>query len=139
MGKVKDCVVHQGVVDHVSGDKVYVNIVSMSACASCHAKGLCNMSEMEEKLIEAVKPQSWTPNPGEQVTLEMEEQLGTKAVLFGYFYPFLVVLFTLIVLTSLGINEGISGLISVGVLVPYYFVLFLMKDRFKKNFAFKIR
>ncbi|MDZ7777947.1 MAG: SoxR reducing system RseC family protein [Bacteroidales bacterium] len=139
MSDVKECVVHDGIVSKVDAGKVYVNIVSMSACVSCQAKGLCNMSDIQEKLIEAEKPEGKEPRPGDHVTLEMEESLGSKAVLLGYFYPFLLVLGALIVLTSSGIDEGISGLISLMLLVPYYLILYFSKDKLRKNFAFRIR
>lgn len=135
----KECVIHSGVVKEVEADKVWVNIVSMSACASCHAKGLCNMSDIQEKLIEAEKPAGVELKPGEHVTLEMEEKLGSKAVLLGYFYPFLLVLFSLIILTSSGVSEGLSAVIALLLLVPYYGILYYTKDRLKKDFAFRIR
>lgn len=139
MSVEKECVIHDGVVSRVEAGKVYVNIVSMSACVSCHAKGLCNMSDIQEKLIEAEKPAGKDPKPGDHVTLEMEETLGSKAVLLGYFYPFLLVLAALIILTSSGINEGISGLLALSLLVPYYLILYLSKDKLQKHFAFRIR
>lgn len=139
MSVEKECVVHDGIVDKVEGNKVFVNIVSMSACVSCHAKGLCNMSEIQEKNIEAEKPDSWEPKSGDRVNLEMEEKMGSKAVLLGYFYPFLLVLISLIALTATGVEEGISGLISLFLLIPYYVILYLSKDKLKKDFAFRIR
>ncbi len=135
----KECVIHSGVVKKVEADTVWVNIVSMSACASCQAKGLCNMSDIQDKMIEAEKPAGMDLQPGEQVNLEMEEKLGSKAVLLGYFYPFLLVLAALIILTSVGMNEGLSAVISLLLLVPYYTFLYLSKDKLKKDFAFRIR
>ena len=139
MSAEKECVIHDGIVDRVEGNKVFVNIVSMSACVSCHAKGLCNMSEIQEKSIEAEKPKGWEPKAGERVNIEMEERLGAKAVLFGYFYPFLVVLIALIAFTASGLDEGLSGLIALALLVPYYIILYLSRNKLRKNFAFRIK
>lgn len=138
-GTEVDCVVQQGRVEKIEDGRVFVNIVSMSACASCHARGMCNMSDIQEKLIEAQNPNHRNLKVGDVVNLEMQTSLGKKAVLLGYFYPFLLVLGVLIALTSGGVNEGVSGLVALGLLVPYYTMLYLMRDKMKKDFTFKIR
>ena len=43
---------HEGIVDHISDKAIRVKIMSMSACASCHAKGACTVADMEEKEVE---------------------------------------------------------------------------------------
>lgn len=138
-GTEVDCIVQQGRVEKIVDRRVYVNIVSMSACASCHARGMCNMSDIQEKLIEADNPNNRNLEVGDTVSLEMETSLGKKAVLLGYFYPFLLVLGVLIALTSGGVNEGVSGLVALGLLVPYYTLLYLMRDKMKKDFTFRIK
>lgn len=139
MSVEKECVIHDGIVDRVEGEKVFVNIVSMSACVSCHAKGLCNMSEIQEKSIEAELPQGWHPQAGDKVRLEMEERLGSKAVLLGYFYPFLLVVAALIAFTTAGIDEGFSALIALSLLIPYYTILYFSRNKLRKSFAFRIK
>jgi len=68
----------------------------------------------------------------------MQKSLGTRAVMLGYFLPFLLVLLTLIVTLNIFKSQGLAGLISLGVLVPYYMLLYFNKDRLKKTFTFKI-
>lgn len=138
-GSELECVVQQGRVEKIENNQIFVNIVSMSACASCHARGMCNMSDIQEKLIEASNPNHRDLKEGDTVTLEMETSLGKKAVLLGYFYPFLLVMATLITLTSLGTGEGITALTALGLLIPYYGMLYMRRDKMKKHFTFKIR
>jgi sigma-E factor negative regulatory protein RseC len=45
----------------------------------------------------------------------------------------------LILLNSLGMKEWLSGLISLAALIPYYFILYLYRDRLRKSFAFTVR
>jgi len=59
--------------------------------------------------------------------------------MLGYIIPFLIVLVTLIVSLNLIGNEGIAGLISVGILVPYYLILYFNRDSLKSAFRFRIR
>jgi len=69
----------------------------------------------------------------------MKKSLGSQAVLLAYVLPFLIMFIVLIVLVNLTANEGISALISIAMLVPYFYVIYLLRDRFKKKFVFVIQ
>ena len=129
-------IIHEGIVDHMTADAVFVRILSKSACAECHSKSMCSVSEMTEKLIEVKQKASGFDN-GELVNVILDRSLGNKAVLLGYFIPFLLLIFTLII-SSVFLSELWAGLLSLAVLVPYYMVLFLLKDRLSKTFNFRI-
>ena len=47
----KNEIIHDGKIIEITPDFTSVEIVSSSACSSCHAKGLCGMSEEQEKVI----------------------------------------------------------------------------------------
>ncbi len=83
-------IIHPGIIERISGDKVFVRILSQSACSSCHAKGACTIADVEEKIIEAELDPSENRKPGEEVMVKMEESLGHKAVLMGYVLPLIV-------------------------------------------------
>ena len=68
----------------------------------------------------------------------MTQVMGTKAIVIGYVIPSVVVLAGLFVLIGVGINEGIAALASLVLLTAYYFVLYLLRDKLKKEFNFKI-
>jgi len=129
---------HQGVIEAVADNLVTVKITSMSACSSCHAKGACSASDMQEKLIEA-HPGENNFKIGDWVTIIGKESMGFKALFLGYLLPFLLVLVTLIIGTVISLKESVAGLISLSVLIPYYFGLYLAKDRIKKSFIFEIQ
>ena len=46
----KNEIVHAGKILEITPDFTTVQIIVSSACSSCHAKGLCGMSEEEEKV-----------------------------------------------------------------------------------------
>jgi len=48
-----DCIEQQGTVEGISGNKVLVRIRQISGCGQCHAKGMCSVTEMKDKIIEA--------------------------------------------------------------------------------------
>jgi sigma-E factor negative regulatory protein RseC len=92
---------------------------------------------MKEKVIEVKNDHKFDLKAGESVNLVMTQSMGNKAVILGYFIPFVLVLMTLLILSGL-LNELWAGLISLSVLVPYYIILSLFKDRLSKTFEFKI-
>jgi len=76
---------------------------------------------------------------GDKVQILMEKSLGTKAVFLGYIAPFLLVLATLLITLNLFKSQGVAGLISIGILAPYYFILYLNRKVLKKTFTFRLR
>ncbi len=127
-----------GVVVSVTPEKVSVRIIARSACGSCTAKSLCGAGDIAEKIIEVKKP-SGQYKVGEQVVVSMSNGLGARATLFGYLFPFVLLIVSLITLDSLGVAELTNGLFSIGVLVPYFFVLWVLRKKFEKRFVFGIQ
>lgn len=133
-------VCHPGVVQSVEPHLIRVNILSRSACGSCHAKSSCSLGESQDKTIDVYRPEnSGSFTIGEQVEVVMQESMGLKALFVGYITPFLFVLFTLILLTSITGNEKLAGLISLSTLIPYYVSLYFFRHSLKKTFSFSVR
>ncbi len=95
------------------GDVAHVKINSESACAACHAKGVCGAADQEEKFLDI--PMDGKPyNQGDPVRVQVARHLGFRAVALGYVYPFLLLMAVLIGLTiALGINELKSRIICI--------------------------
>lgn len=134
----RDNITHPGIVEQISKDSIFVKILAMSACSSCHAKGMCSIAEVEEKVIEVKKDPKRDLNEGQEVTVAMQKSLGGKAVFLGYILPFLVLMGVLILVLSLTGNEGIAGLSAILILIPYYWLLYIFRDKLKRTFSFKI-
>lgn len=116
---------------------VSVKIEVMSACSKCHAKGICSAADMSEKIIDCISDQSF--NEGEEVVVEMETKFGFKAVMYAFFIPFLIVVSTLLLTFYATGSETAAALVSFGALVPYYLIIYRMKNYFSKNFFFTCR
>jgi sigma-E factor negative regulatory protein RseC len=129
---------HKGIVNHMDERFNYVTIVAQSACSSCHAKGACNVSGLNEEIIKIPKTPNDDYKTGQTVYVKMKKSLGTMAVMLGYFFPFLLVLVSLIVFLNLISSQGLAGLISLGLLVPYYLILYFFRGRLSKTFVFEI-
>ena len=133
-----DTIRHAGIVRKADDQKIYVSIVAQSACASCQVKGACNITGLNEEIVEVATPPGSDYKTGDRVNVSMEKSLGARAVVLGYLLPFVLVLATLIISLEITSNQGIAGLVSLGILIPYYLVLYLNKNLMKRTFVFRI-
>lgn len=129
---------HSGVVDAVNGQVVTVRILQKSACAGCEASAICRASESKEKLVEVNTPHATLFNVGQEVTVAGTERLASKAVVLAFGMPLLLMLAALVAALVATGNEKTAAAAAFLVLVPYYLVLFLLRDRIKKEFVFTI-
>ncbi len=128
---------HMGVVEDCKGQVVSVRIEQQAACAGCHARSACSAAEKEDKIVEVFYVKN-DVKKGDRVLLIGQSSLGLYAVLLAYVLPFLLVLLTLFLTSMFISSELISGTISLLVILPYYVVLSLFKERLKKKFSFDI-
>ncbi len=129
---------HKGVIKELSDNKIIVGIINESACASCHAKGVCTVADMKDKEVE-IRHFEGDFRIGQQVLVVGKTSQGFKALFYGYLLPFLLLMAVLIVSLSVTENEGLSGLLALGITIPYYFTIYLFRDRLKKHFEFEIK
>ena len=132
----KDTIKHEGIVSKVSNNAITISLKGNVNCEGCKAQSACGVSDSNDKEIEIENPtQSFQLN--ETVDLVLNRELGLKAVFWAYVFPF-ILMFLVLILTSLFLKEWVAGLVSLFVLVPYYFMLFVLKDTFKKAFQISI-
>ena len=132
-------ITHDGIIKHITDDKIIISIVSMASCASCQVKGACSASDVEEKIVEVRKIPGREYSRGDFVTIVTNTSVGAWAVMFGYVFPLIVVVISLIILTNIIDDEGVAGLISIGLLIPYYFGLYLSKKKMTESFEFTLK
>jgi len=135
----RENITHPGIIDKVSDDTVFVKILAMSACSTCHAKSMCSVAEIEEKIVEVKREVEKNYSEGQEVVVAMHKSLGGKAVFLGYLLPFLLLIGVLLVVLSLSGDEGLAGLSAIGILIPYYLVLYLLRDKLRRTFSFRIQ
>lgn len=133
----KDYIRHQGKVERIEKHKVYVRIEQKAACSDCHAKSVCLASDKKDKIIE-VNDHSGCYAPQEDVVVSARTSMGFFAVFIAFAIPLFLVILSLIVGMKTTDSEALGGLIGLSVLVPYYFVLYLFRDKLKKKFIFTL-
>lgn len=130
---------HKGFIDNISEKGILVKFISQSACADCHAKGVCSAADMKDKELWVHNKSSDRFHIGDPVNIIMTPGQGSQAVLIGYVYPFLLFLISLLVLSSTLLGELQAGLISLVILVPYYLLIYIFREKINKKFSFTIR
>ena len=133
---MKKEVSHKGRVVEVGQDVIRVEIISSSACSSCHAAGLCTMSEAVKKIVEVPVASNPKCYVGEEVELVLQEATGMKAVLLAYVIPLLILCVSL---SYVNMNELYAGLAGLAGVLVYYLVLYLVRNRISGDYVFRIR
>jgi sigma-E factor negative regulatory protein RseC len=129
---------HPGEVLRITPEAVEVKILRATACSSCVSKGACSIGDAEEKTVTVENYEGEPLKQGDKVMLMMHRSSGNKALFYGYFLPFLVLVTVLVSGSVLVHDEGALALISIGSLIPYYMALYHFRDRLKKKFTVTI-
>ena len=129
---------HSGVVEEITGDCVKVRIVQTSACASCKVAGHCNAAESKVKMVDVICANSTDYKAGQEVVVSASGDVANKALLLGFGVPFLLLVSVLVIVLRLTSDEGVAALSAIGSLVPYYLLLWLLRDKIQKNISFQI-
>ena len=127
---------HEGVVSKITNDVVTISLKGNINCEACNAKAACGVSESNSKEIE-ISNSTQPLKLNENVEVLLEKNLGLKAVFWAYVFPFILLLTVLLIASTL-FQEWIAGLLSIAVLIPYYFMLYVLRSTFKKAFKLSI-
>jgi sigma-E factor negative regulatory protein RseC len=134
----EETISHEGVITKITDDVLEIKIVAQSACAACHAKSACGMGEQQEKVLTVPKPKGQTFQLFQKVNVVMSLGQGNKAAVLAYLIPILILLAVLFACLGFGLGEGLSALISILALAPYYTILYSQRDKLKRRFEYRI-
>jgi sigma-E factor negative regulatory protein RseC len=73
------------------------------------------------------------------VTIRMKQSSGHIAVFLGYVMPLILLVAVLIILISLSVPELTAGLGALAVLIPYYFILYIFRNKISRKFIFTLK
>ena len=132
-------ITHRGRIVSITPEFTTVEIVSESACAACHARGLCSLGDSKVKQVE-VPTRGWDNYAvGQEVSVVLRATMGHKAVWLAYGVPLLVLVAALLGILSAGGSELVAGLGAIGAVAVYYGVIWLLRDRLRKEYVFNIK
>lgn len=130
---------HDAVVKKIEDEHIIVRMEVESACAACHSKHLCGMTESKQEELIVENPDHEIFEIGERVKVEIRHSLAWKAILVCYLFPFLVLFVSFIILSITLENELQSALLALGATAAYYFVVWLFRNKIDQNTHFIIR
>lgn len=129
---------HRGRVERVIGDRVIVRVEQQSACAGCHAKGVCGGDD-EGRIIEVATPYASTFEVGERVVVALlRPMMALSSIVWGYLMPLLVLLVVLVAAKLFGAADGVAAVITLASMAVYYVALYVARRRFERKIQFTI-
>ena len=130
---------HRGRIVAITPEVTTVEIVSESACAACHAKGLCSLGDSTVKQVE-LPTRGWDNySVGQEVNVVLRASMGHKAVWLAYVIPLFIMVAALLGTLAAGGSELLAGLGAIGAVAAYYGVIWLLRDRLRKEYVFNIK
>lgn len=130
---------HAGRVLEVTPECVKVEIISSSACSTCHAAGLCSMAEAVRKVVEVPASVNQDYMPGDEVEVVLAASMGLKAAVIAYVVPLAILLVLCVSLSYSGVHEVWAGLAGLAGVAVYYLAVWRMRDRLADEYVFTIR
>ncbi len=129
---------HRGMVDSIVGDTVVVKVTTQSACAGCHAKGLCDQKGAE-RIIRVHTPYASEYSVGDSVVVALlSPSMAISSVVWGYIVPLVVLLAILFGCVALGLSDGVAAISSIVAVAIYYVGLYLARKIFERKIEFTI-
>jgi len=136
--EMENLIRHEGTVESIEGKHIRVRIMQSSACSACKIASHCTASDSKEKIIDVYRMPAQRLRVGDEVVVSTSGKTASRAVLLGFGFPLALMLVVLMVLLALGRSEGIAALSAVGVLVPYYLTVWLLRHRIAHRVSFAI-
>ena len=115
-----------------------VRIIQTSACAACKVASHCNASESKEKLVDVFGCDTAKYSTGQEVVVSASKEVANRTLLLGFGIPLLLMVAVLLIVLRWTGDEGIAALASLGALIPYYILLWLLRDSIRQQVSFRI-
>ena len=130
---------HRGRIISVTPEVTTVQIVSESACAACHAEGMCSLGDASLKEIE-LPTRGWDNyQVGDEVSVVLRASMGHKAVWLAYVIPLVVMVAALLGTLAAGGSELLAGGLAIGAVALWFGVVWLLRDRLRNEYIFNIK
>ena len=130
---------HRGRIVSITPELTTVQIVSESACAACHARGLCSLGDSKVKEVE-LPTRGWDNyRVGDEVSVVLRASMGHKAVWLAYVLPLVVMVAALLGTHAAGGSELLAGGVAIGAVALWYLVLWLLRGRLRNEYIFNIK
>lgn len=129
-----------GRVTAIRPTEVDVELLQLSACASCHARGACTTADMRMHQVTITKDLPVGLSVGDRVQIIADNPKVLQASVYAYIIPLMLIVLEAVLLPKLlGLTEIALVAVILGTIVLYGGVLWVLRDHFKRTFTFRIR
>lgn len=129
---------HTGTIEAINGNTIHVRILQSSACAGCKVAGHCSAAESKEKTIDVYDANAHEYNVGENVELYTDAHVGYMAEIYAFGIPFILVIAVLMIMLAATGSEALSAAGALAVLIPYYLIIYLLRNKIARQVYFHI-
>lgn len=130
---------HLGVIERIMSQSVIVNIAQEAACSACAAAQLCHSADKQEKNMEIPCADAAKYSIGQPVVIVGELGLGLRATFWAYVVPLVVLMAVLLIVARATGSEGWGAIAALLSLIPYYIILYILRDRMQRTFTFRLK
>ena len=120
----KNEISHTGTIIGITPEYTTVEIIAQSACAACHARGMCGVADESQKIIMVPTDPYAGYKVGDEVFVMLKRSMGMKAVWISYVIPLLILMILILSLSSVTVHEVYAGLAAIGGVALYYLVIY---------------
>lgn len=106
-----------------------VRILQESACAACKVAGHCNAAESKEKIVDVYTQATDGYTVGQTVTVTASKNAMTLSMAVAFGLPLVIMVLALVLTLLITGSEAKAGLAALLVLVPYYLMVWMMRNR----------
>lgn len=135
---MSDNIKHSGIIETIEEGHICVRILQASACGQCVVSSHCHASGAKEKLIDVYETPTKNRKKGDQVTVVASTKTGARAVMLGFGVPFILLLAVLFTTMGLTGSEPIAAITALCSLIPYYILLYSLREKIRGKITFWI-
>ena len=128
---------HTGIIEAIEGNHIKVRILQASSCSSCKIANYCNVTDTKTKVVDIYA--DGTPYKiQDEIIVSVSRDITTLAVLFCFVVPLGMMLLSLFVSKAAGMYETVAAFMSLGILIPYYFLIWCLRKRIAQKVSFRL-
>ena len=131
---------HQAIVKKVDSDKnqIFVRIDDSDECGECPAANLCASNGKSSNLIIISTPKAYKYNENDIIMVRGTEKMHRKAIMYATVFPCIILIAGMIGIFLLTGNQLAAALSGIGLLIVFYFILWLCRNKIAHEFVFTV-
>ena len=130
-------ITHTGIITAIKNNIISVEIIQKEACSNCALKDACSQTTRQHIVdVECDNPKDY--KIGQNIEVLISGRQAFIASMYGYIFPLILVIFSLFLCFIFTKDEILSGLFSISILLPYYVLLWIFRNKLKENLIIKI-